>query len=151
VYNILLDLTPDWQSDQLISASLHYLTSSTTMADFDRRPRRGGGGHFNNRKRRYRGKERIQFQDLTLTHGLEDEYNDRQPQRRRYEEPLAITIRKAVLSIAESPVRRVEDDVPYIAKSIADNYFDSDLTSGFLDLVVQMYVAAIRHMDRLTP
>lgn len=43
-----------------------------------------------------------------------------------------------VLSIAESPMRRVEDDVPYIAKTISDNYFDSDLTSGFVDLVAQM-------------
>lgn len=31
----------------------------------------------------------------------DDDY-DRRPQRRRYEEPLAVTLRKQVLSIAES-------------------------------------------------
>ncbi|KIX98015.1 uncharacterized protein Z520_06094 [Fonsecaea multimorphosa CBS 102226] len=100
------------------------------MADYDRRRRGGGsgggggggGGHFNNRKRRYR----------------EDDYEDRRPQRRRYEEPLALTLRKQVLSIAESPVRRAEDEVAIIAKTLAENYFDTDLTSGFLDLVVQL-------------
>ena len=46
-----------------------------------------------------------------------------------------------VLSIAETPMRRVEDDIPYIAKTIADNYFDSDLTSGFVTLASQMYVS----------
>ncbi|EXJ79635.1 hypothetical protein A1O3_07914 [Capronia epimyces CBS 606.96] len=99
------------------------------MADYDRRRRGGGGGgggggHFNNRKRRYR----------------DDDYEDRRPQRRRYEEPLAVTVRKQVLSIAESPVRRVEDDVATIAKALAENYFDHDLTSGFVDLAVQLTV-----------
>lgn len=32
----------------------------------------------------------------------EDDYDDRRPQRRRYEEPIAVTVRKQVLSIAES-------------------------------------------------
>lgn len=36
------------------------------------------------------------------------------------------------------PVRKAEDDVASIAKTVADNYFDHDLTSGFLDLVVQL-------------
>ncbi|KIW71122.1 hypothetical protein PV04_03326 [Phialophora macrospora] len=100
------------------------------MADYDRRRRGGGGGggggggHFNNRKRRYRN----------------DDFEDRRPQRRRYEEPLASTLRKQVLSIAESPVRRAEEDVAAIAKTLADNYFDTDLTSGFLDLAVQLTV-----------
>lgn len=33
---------------------------------------------------------------------LEDEDYDRRPQRRRYEEPLAVKLRKQLLSIAES-------------------------------------------------
>ncbi len=35
-------------------------------------------------------------------HSLEDDFEDRRPQRRRYEEPLSVTLRKQVLSIAES-------------------------------------------------
>ena len=91
------------------------------MADYDRRPR-GGRPQFNNRKRRYR----------------DDDEFDHRPQRRRYEEPIAVTLRKQVLSIAESPVRKAEEDVANIAKTLAENYFDSDLTGGFLDLVLQM-------------
>jgi nuclear cap-binding protein subunit 1 len=37
-------------------------------------------------------------------------------------------------------VRKVEDDVASIAKTVAENYFDSDLTGAFLDLVLQLYV-----------
>ena len=101
------------------------------MADFDRRPR-GGRGRFNNfndfgggggnRKRRYR----------------DDDFEDRRPQRRRYEEPLSVSLRKQILGIAENPVRKVDEDVASIARILADNYFDHDLTTGFLDLVVQM-------------
>lgn len=47
-------------------------------------------------------------------------------------------LRKQVLSIADSPVRRPEDDVSTISKTIADNYFDSDLTNGFLDTALQL-------------
>lgn len=36
------------------------------------------------------------------------------------------------------PIRRAEEDVATIAKTLAENYFDHDLTSGFVDLVVQM-------------
>lgn len=32
----------------------------------------------------------------------EDDFDDRRPQRRRYEEPLAVSLRKQVLSIAEN-------------------------------------------------
>ena len=34
--------------------------------------------------------------------GLDDDYDDRRPQRRRYEEPLSVTLRKQIMSIAES-------------------------------------------------
>jgi hypothetical protein len=36
------------------------------------------------------------------------------------------------------PIRRVEDDVATIAKTLAENYFDHDLTTGFVELVAQM-------------
>lgn len=40
--------------------------------------------------------------DSLLTELLDDDFEDRRPQRRRYEEPLAVTLRKQVLAIAES-------------------------------------------------
>ena len=110
------------------------------MADYDRdrRPYRGRGGgggqHFNNRKRRYH----------------DNNYDDdRRPQRRRYEEPVRITLRKKVLGLAEGPItegppherrpdQRPEEQISEIAKIVADNYFDSDLTGQFTDLVLQM-------------
>lgn len=39
----------------------------------------------------------------------------------------------------QQSVRRVEDEVSHLAKTLAENYFDSDLTTVFNDLVVQMY------------
>lgn len=95
------------------------------MNDYEHRPRRGGGT-FNNRKRRYQ----------------DDDYGAQQGgqrhQRRRYEEPLATTLRKQVLAIAETMHRRVEEDITTIAKTITENYFDTDLTNTFLDLAVAL-------------
>ena len=72
------------------------------MADYDRRPR-GRGGYFNNnRKRRYRGRQIRMVGCRILTTRVEDDDYDRRPQRRRYEEPLATSLRKQILSIAES-------------------------------------------------
>lgn len=59
-------------------------------------------------------------------------------QRRRYEEPAAIQLRKQVIAIAEAPHRRTDDDILNISKTIADNYFDTDLTNAFLDLTVSL-------------
>ncbi|KAI1192035.1 MIF4G like-domain-containing protein [Nemania serpens] len=86
------------------------------MADSDRRP--AGGG----RKRRYRD---------------DDEY-DRRPQRRRFDAPLPVRVRKQLLGLAESPVRRWHEEVQSIAQAIADGYDDPELQSSFLDLVPQM-------------
>lgn len=58
-------------------------------------------------------------------------------QRRRYEEPIAIRLRKQVLNIAVNSAR-IEEDVVNSAKMIADNYFDTDLTNGFLDIAVAL-------------
>ncbi|KAI9677611.1 MAG: hypothetical protein M1817_006565 [Caeruleum heppii] len=92
------------------------------MADMDRRGR--GGRGYNNRKRRYN----------------DDDDFDRRPQRRRYEEPLAVKLQKQLLVVAESPLRRTEDEISGIAKTLADNYFDDDLQQGFYDLLMQLIV-----------
>ncbi|RYP77024.1 hypothetical protein DL771_001314 [Monosporascus sp. 5C6A] len=91
------------------------------MADYDRR--QSGGGH-NNRKRRYRD---------------DDDY-DRRPQRRRYDAPLPVRIRKQLLGLAESPLRRWHEEVQGIAHVVADNYDDQELRTSFLDLVPQMVI-----------
>ncbi|KAI8965736.1 MIF4G like-domain-containing protein [Daldinia sp. FL1419] len=91
------------------------------MADHDRRQPAGG---YNNRKRRYRD---------------DDEY-DRRPQRRRYDAPLPVRIRKQLLGLAESPLRRWHEEVQSIAHVLADNYEDQELRTSFLDLVLQMLI-----------
>lgn len=121
------------------------------MADYDRRPRGNGGGYGGNRKRRYRG-EFVAWEasiDLTSTRlpretiltysGNKDEDDfDRRPQRRRYEEPLSSRMRKQLLSIAESPLRRVEDEVSQLAKLISENHEETELCQTFFDLAIQI-------------
>lgn len=118
------------------------------MTDYDQRPR-GGRSNFNNRKRRYRGlyPQPVLFINacllirLTFTIlNLDEEDYDRRPQRRRHEEPLSTRIRKQLLSVAESPVKRVEDELISIAKTICDNADDEDLKDGFLELAIQLIV-----------
>ncbi|KAI1432631.1 MIF4G like-domain-containing protein [Xylaria sp. CBS 124048] len=89
------------------------------MGDYDRRPS-GGPGH--NRKRRYRD---------------DDEY-DRRPQRRRYDAPLPVRIRRQLLGLAEFPLRRWHEEAQSIAQVIAENYDDQELQTSFLDLVPRM-------------
>ncbi|KAI1099878.1 MIF4G like-domain-containing protein [Jackrogersella minutella] len=91
------------------------------MADHDRRQ---PGGGYNNRKRRYR----------------DDDDHDRRPQRRRYDAPLPVRIRKQLLGLAESPLRRWHEEVQSIAHVVADNYEDQELRTSFLELVPQMVV-----------
>ncbi|THC90214.1 hypothetical protein EYZ11_010328 [Aspergillus tanneri] len=55
-------------------------------------------------------------------------------ERRRYEEPLVVKIRRQLLSIAESAARRVEDDAVNIAKNVVDNYEDEELRKTFMDV-----------------
>ncbi|KAI9810972.1 MAG: hypothetical protein M1827_005703 [Pycnora praestabilis] len=100
------------------------------MAEYDRRGGGGGGGgggrnnHNNNRKRRHR----------------DDDDSDRRPQRRRYEEPVAVRVRKQLLSLAESPLKRTEDEISSIAKTVAENYEDEEVRDGFFDLILQLIV-----------
>jgi nuclear cap-binding protein subunit 1 len=69
----------------------------------------------------------------------EDDY-DQRPQRRRYEEPLSSKVRKELLAIAESKMKRVEDDVTQIAQTVCDNYEDEELRNSFCDLTLQLVV-----------
>jgi len=76
---------------------------------------------------------------LTLATDDDDSYDGGgRYQRRRFEEPPAIKLRKQVVSIAEAPHRRVDEDIMNSAKTIADNYFDTDLTNTFLDIAVSL-------------
>ncbi|KAM5433381.1 Nuclear cap-binding protein subunit 1 [Microsporum canis] len=93
------------------------------MGEHDQRKQGHGGGY--NKKRRYR----------------DDEGGDRyRHQRRRYEEPLAATIRRQLLNVAEPTSRRPEDDVTKIAKMVAENYSDEAMKVSFEDLVLQMII-----------
>ena len=74
------------------------------MADYERRNNgyRGGGG---GRKRRYRGEQSPEGLFLRAADQEpfpDDEDYDRRPQRRRYEEPLFVQVRRQLLTIAES-------------------------------------------------
>ncbi|EEP78295.1 conserved hypothetical protein [Uncinocarpus reesii 1704] len=85
----------------------------------DHEPRRGGGF---NRKRRHR----------------EDDGGERQRPRRRYEESLSASVRRQMLTIAESPVRRVEEDVAKIAKTVCEHADDEEVKNDFRELALQL-------------
>ncbi|KAI5461285.1 MIF4G like-domain-containing protein [Mariannaea sp. PMI_226] len=90
------------------------------MADYDRRQ----SGGYHNRKRRYRD---------------DDDHYDRRHQRRRTDSaPLPVRVRRQLLSIADSPLRRWNDEVRSIAHMVAENYDDENLRNTFLDLVQQL-------------
>lgn len=94
------------------------------MADHDRRQGGGGGGGYN-RKRRYR----------------DDDDFDRRPQRRRYNEPpIHIRVRKQLLSLAESPLRKWHEEVQSIAHMVSENYDKEEVKTNFLDLASQLIV-----------
>lgn len=69
----------------------------------------------------------------------EDDY-DRRPQRRRYEEPLSSKIRKQFLSLAESPLKPVEDEIHFLAKTVRENWEDEEVRNGFFELVERVVV-----------
>jgi nuclear cap-binding protein subunit 1 len=94
------------------------------MGDYDRRQSGGGhGGYNNNRKRRYRGEQLtlaeqrqlstdaraapVPAAKLTAFVPTDDDDYDRRPQRRRPDHaPVSVRIRKQLLNLAESPLRR---------------------------------------------
>ncbi|KAJ5675907.1 hypothetical protein N7462_008804 [Penicillium macrosclerotiorum] len=71
----------------------------------------------------------------------DDDDFDRRPQRRRFEEPPFVQVRRQLLSLAESAARRVEDDIYGIAKNAAEHYDDEELRDTLvnisLDLVLE--------------
>ncbi|TPX09688.1 uncharacterized protein E0L32_009161 [Thyridium curvatum] len=93
------------------------------MGDYDRRQGGGGGGGGYNRKRRHR----------------DDDY-ERHHQRRRHDVPVPIRVRKQLLSLAESPLRKWHEEVVGIARMVADNDDDSQLRENFVSLVCQLVV-----------
>lgn len=70
------------------------------MADYERRSNYRGGG----RKRRYRGEVKCSSFPVFIADDLilDDEDEDRRPQRRRHDEPLFVQVRRQLLTIAES-------------------------------------------------
>ena len=67
----------------------------------------------------------------------EDDY-DRRPQRRRYEDTFPVRLRKQLLGIAESPLKRVEEEISVIAKLVADNFEDEEVRNTFYTLSLQL-------------
>ena len=51
-----------------------------------------------------------------------------------------VRVRKQLLSIAESPLKRVEEEVSLIAKTVCDNSEDAELRNSFYDLALQLAV-----------
>ncbi|KAL8841541.1 MAG: hypothetical protein Q9176_003162 [Flavoplaca citrina] len=95
------------------------------MGEYDRRNAGHRGGHnHNNRKRRYR----------------EDDEFDRRPTRRQYQEPVHVKVRKQLLAIAESPLKKIDEEVHEIATIVVDNYEDEEIRGNFLELSLQLVV-----------
>ncbi|KAL8660398.1 MAG: hypothetical protein Q9202_006599 [Teloschistes flavicans] len=93
------------------------------MGEFDRRNSGHRGGHHN-RKRRFR----------------EDDDFDRRPPRRQYQEPVHLKVRKQLLSIAESPLKKTDEEIQAIANTVDENYDDDEVKTDFLDLTFQIVV-----------
>jgi nuclear cap-binding protein subunit 1 len=54
--------------------------------------------------------------------------------------PLPVRVRRQLLGIADSPLRRWSEEVQSIALMVTDNYEDEDLRKAFLDLIMQLHV-----------
>ncbi|KAH0543349.1 hypothetical protein FGG08_002305 [Glutinoglossum americanum] len=108
------------------------------MGDYENRGR--GGRGYNNRKRRYRGELRKETGGpISGLISQDDDDYDRRPQRRRYEEPPVVKIRKQLLSIAES-LKKPEDEIRSISQALIENYDDEELRNNVLDLILQLTV-----------
>ena len=97
------------------------------MADVESRPRdrgyRGGDRERGFKRRRY---SRDEFDD------------DRRPTRRRYDDRPVNGLRKALLGIAESPVRDVYHEVNTLAGGIIESWEDAEVKEAIVDLLLQL-------------
>lgn len=75
---------------------------------------------------------------LTVVPDDDRDFDDRRQQRRRYEEPLASKVGKKLQSLCEWTQYTVEEDIRWLAKTVAENYFDSDLTARVMELCIAM-------------
>ncbi|KAL8674610.1 MAG: hypothetical protein Q9168_000985 [Polycauliona sp. 1 TL-2023] len=70
----------------------------------------------------------------------EDDEFDRRPPRRQYQEPVHVKVRKQLLAIAESPLKKIDEEVQEIATIVTDNYEDEEIRRHFLELALQLVV-----------
>ncbi|KAL8710494.1 MAG: hypothetical protein Q9220_004926 [cf. Caloplaca sp. 1 TL-2023] len=65
----------------------------------------------------------------------EDDDFERRPARRQYQESAHVRIRKQLLAIAESPLKRTDEDIKDIANVLADHSEDEEVRGTFFELV----------------
>lgn len=68
----------------------------------------------------------------------EDHYDRRGPRRRIDAAPPPVRIRRQLLTLAESPLRRWHEEVQSLAQVIADNHDSEDLRGTFVNLSLQI-------------
>lgn len=69
----------------------------------------------------------------------DDDHYDRRQQRRRTDSaPAPVRLRRQLLSLADSPLRRWSEEVTSIARIVTENYDDENLRETFLNLSLQL-------------
>ncbi|KAL8658416.1 MAG: hypothetical protein Q9226_001022 [Calogaya cf. arnoldii] len=76
----------------------------------------------------------------TARDASEDDEFDRRAPRRQYQEPVHVKVRKQLLAIAESPLKKIGEEVQEIAAVVAENYEDEEIRGTFLELALQLVV-----------
>ncbi|MCJ1312780.1 hypothetical protein MMC25_006456 [Agyrium rufum] len=93
------------------------------MADYERRNNNNNYRGGFNRKRRYRD---------------DDDFDRRNQRRRIYEEPAHVKLQKQLLSLADSPLRKAEDEIVDISKAMIENADNAQVQDTFLELTSQI-------------
>ena len=71
----------------------------------------------------------------------DDDHYDRRQQRRRTDSvPVPVRLRRQLVGIADSPLRRWSEEVQSIARLVADNYDDENLRNMFVGLSMQLAI-----------